>query len=170
MDRSTFDRLVLDHLESVHRFAIRLTGRADTAEELMQDAMVKAIRSWRTFEGRSRFSTWLMRIVINTHRDHRSRNAPPAASLESTDPPADTRPDPARLMESGDTARIIAQKISGLPLRQREVLVLTVYEQMDAHEVAATLGMSEQNVRTTLHYARQKLKEALADQMGQRTP
>ena len=45
-------------------------------------------------------------------------------------------------------ARLVAQKISALPLRQREVLVLTVYEQMNAAQVAATLGMSEQNVRT----------------------
>src|SRR5688500_20278925 len=72
VDRTTFDRLVLDHLPASHRFAIRLTGNPDAAEEVVQDALLRASRGWRTFRGESKFQTWLFQVVVNAFRDHRS--------------------------------------------------------------------------------------------------
>src|SRR4051812_29867127 len=76
MDRQTFDRLVLEHLPSAQRFAIRLTGDTNAADDLMQDALLKAHKHWDTFKGESRFTTWLFRIVINCFRDSAPRHAP----------------------------------------------------------------------------------------------
>src|SRR3954466_7708469 len=55
VDRHTFDRLMLGHLLPAQRFAVRLTGDADAAEEVVQEALVRAARGWATFRGRSTF-------------------------------------------------------------------------------------------------------------------
>src|SRR5262245_18905115 len=65
VDRGSFDRLMLEHLSAAHRLAIRLSGDVDRAEELVQEAMLRASRSWSGFRGQSKFTTWLFAIVIN---------------------------------------------------------------------------------------------------------
>ena len=167
-DRQTFDRLVVEHLPSVQRFAVRLTGDPDAAEEVAQEALVRASRGWRTFRGQSQFRTWLFRVVINAFRDHRSARS---ADLESGHgPPSDSltdprSPDPSARWEAAEQGAIIAATVSGLPPRQREVLVLHVYEGLSIAEVATALETNTTNVRANLHYARQRLRVQLAGLM-----
>ncbi len=160
IDRKAFDRLVLESLAALQAFAIRLTGSPDAAEELAQETLVRAARSWRTFAGKSKFRTWLFQIAVNAFRDSVSRMR---IAGELPAEIADTRADdPARCVAASETGRIVAREISRLPPRQREVLVLIAYEQMSFRDIAEVLGTSEQNVRTNLHLARQRLKERLA--------
>src|SRR5215831_6144666 len=81
-DRAQFDRLVSASLPAALRFAVRLTGRLDTAEEVVQEAMLAASRSWKTYRGEAQFRTWLLRIVVNAYRNQLGRAAGPQ-SLES---------------------------------------------------------------------------------------
>lgn len=161
MDRETFNKLVLDQLPRMQQFAIRLTGDPDVAEEIMQEAMVRATRRRRTFRGESRFSTWLMRIVINAFRDHlaASRHAQSPLPEGLPDPRGD---DPSRTAAAADLGDMVARMVSALPPRQREVLVLSAYEQLAPSEIGGVLGITEQNVRTNLHHARQRLRNQLA--------
>ena len=55
-DRDTFDRLMLEHLSAAQRFAVRLTGNVDEAEDVVQDALLRAARGWQTFRGESELS------------------------------------------------------------------------------------------------------------------
>jgi RNA polymerase sigma-70 factor (ECF subfamily) len=161
VDRQTFDRLVLEHLDSAQRFAIRLTGDPHAAEDLMQDALLKAHRSWQSFRGESKFSTWLYAIVINAFRDRIA--ASPQLAGELPDEVTDARStDPAREAQSREFGQIVAAEVSRLPPRQREVLVLSAYEDLSIGEVAIVLGTSDQNVRTNLHLARERLRSKLA--------
>jgi RNA polymerase sigma-70 factor, ECF subfamily len=161
--RGEFDRLVLEHLAAMHRLAVRLTGDTHQAEEVVQNAMVKAMRSWRTFEGRSRFSTWMARIVINAFRDQAAHERRAAARPWSSV----SHGDPAMEAQSRDLREHVARCVSRLPERQREALVLTVYEQMTTAQAAQVMDTSEQNIRTTLHYARRRLKEMLAGELNE---
>jgi RNA polymerase sigma-70 factor, ECF subfamily len=161
VDRQTFDRLVLEHLPAAQRLAVRLTGRLDLAEDVVQNALVKASRSWQTFRGESAFRTWLLQIVVHAFRDdwdRRKRRKTDALPDEPTDPHAN---DPADLVAVSELGPAVAAAVSNLPPRQREVLVLHTYEQMNDAQIAQVLGIAPQNVRTTLHLARQKLKEVL---------
>ena len=162
-DRDTFDRLMLEHLSAAQRFAVRLTGDLDAAEEVVQDALLRAARGWRTFRGDASFVTWLLRIVAHAAHEQRARDArTSSASLD--DDPVDVRPlDPAELASAADLGERVAQLVSVLPPRQREVLVLTAYEGLSTAEAALVLETSEQNVRTNLHLARRRLKEQLAN-------
>ena len=170
MDRQTFDRLVLEHLAAAQRFAIRLCGDVDEAEDVVQDALLRAHRSWRTFRGQSKFTTWFYAIVINCFRDRLAARAIRIARLgdESDDPP-DPSSDPARHAQSREFGEVVASEVSRLPPRQREVLVLSAYEQMPPDQIATVLQISEQNVRTQLHLARERLRERLSKHAGIRS-
>ena len=139
---------------------MRLTGSAEQAEELMQEALVRALRSWKTFRGESRLSTWLMKIVLNTFRDQLAQKHATTALPEYLE---DNRAmSPSSRASAMEVGQAVAQAVSSLPLRQREVFVLKVYEGFSSLQVAELLEMSQQNVRTTLHYARQTLRRLLA--------
>jgi RNA polymerase sigma-70 factor (ECF subfamily) len=159
-DRPTFDRLVVEHLDGAQRFAIRLCGDANDAQDIVQDALLRAHRGRKSFRGDSRFKTWFFQIIINCFRDHLAAGRGPAREiLDDVEDPGARPTDAAQTRELGE---LIASEVSKLPPRQREVLVLSAYEQMSHSEIAAALEMSEQNVRTTLHVARERLRERLA--------
>jgi RNA polymerase sigma-70 factor (ECF subfamily) len=159
-DRPTFDRLVLEHLDGAVRFATRLCGNASDAEDIVQDALVRAHRGWKSFRGDSRFKTWFFQIIINCFRDHLAAGLRPAREmLDDVEDPGARPTDAAQTRELGE---LIALEVSRLPSRQREVLVLSAYEQLSHSEIAIALNINEQNVRTTLHLARERLRERLA--------
>jgi RNA polymerase sigma-70 factor (ECF subfamily) len=142
------------------RFATRLTGDADEAEEVVQEALVGVARGWKSFRGEARFRTWFFRIVINAFRD-RIASREPAESLE--DDVVDRRAaTPASEAAADELGRLIAERVSALPPRQREVLILLAYEGLSSQEVAEVLGMSQANVYATLHVARKRLRKELA--------
>ena len=158
LDRPTFDRLVREHMDGALRFAIRLCGDAAAAEDLMQDALLKAHRGWQTFRGESKFRTWLFQIVVNCFRDRIGRGD---RAGELPDDVTDRSVSPVAKAQASELGEIVAGEVSKLPPRQREVLVLSAYEQMEHREIAKALRMTEQNVRVTLHLARERLKERL---------
>jgi RNA polymerase sigma-70 factor (ECF subfamily) len=177
VDRDTFDRLMLQHLSAALRFATRLTGDPSTAEDLVHDAIVRAAGGWSAFRGESSFTTWLFRIVVNVFRDRIDANARRRRTTNggAFDEDGEIRdggiggaavPDPSAAAQSRELGELIARHISSLPPRQREVLVLVAYEGMTPAQTAAVLAISEQNARTNLHHARQRLKQSLASYLG----
>jgi RNA polymerase sigma-70 factor (ECF subfamily) len=165
-DKQDLDRLVSRHMLEALRFATRLTGDLDRAEEIVGEALVRVSRSWKSFRGEAQFRTWLFRIVINVFRDE-------SAARVRTEPLDRDVPDP-RSSEPLDEAwasefgRLVAQRVSSLPARQREVLVLVAYEGLSTPEVAKVLGISKANVHATLHIARQQLRAQLTSHMLER--
>ncbi|HEX4795278.1 MAG TPA: sigma-70 family RNA polymerase sigma factor [Humisphaera sp.] len=160
MDASDLDRLVRGQLAAALRFATRLCGDPDAAEEIVQQSLFQAARGWRSFRGDSSFRSWFFRIIVNVSRD-RSRSA--RADQELVDDPVDARAaDPPGQLIDQEIAREIAREVSRLPDRQREVLVLVAYENHSISEAATVLETNEQNVRTNLHLARRRLRERLA--------
>ena len=159
MDRRTFDELIVTHLLAVQRFAICLSGDVHDAEEIVQEALLRAARRWQSFRGESAFQTWLFQIVVNAFRDHRSARPKPE---ELPGELADRKwIDPAAQASAADLGEFIALAVSTLPPRQREVLVLHAYQHQSMAEIAAILGVSEQNARTNLALARKRLRETL---------
>lgn len=165
LDRSSFDRLVREHLPAALRFAVRLTGSADAAEEVVQDALVRVSRNWQSFRGDSRFQTWLFGIVANALRDRLAKRPEPERLPEDV---LDGRSaDPAADVLAGELGELVAKAVSNLPPRQREVLVMIAYEGLTNSEAASALNITEQNVRTNLHLAREQLRVKLAGYLSE---
>jgi RNA polymerase sigma-70 factor (ECF subfamily) len=165
---ATLDRLVVEHLPAALAFATRLCGSADRAEDLVQESLVRVLRAWPSFRGEAAFRTWFFRIVINVFRD--SLRGPPGKEIsaaevgtEHCDAPA---ADPVAAASVAELREQVALEVSRLPTRQREVLVLCIYEGLTTREVAAVLGISETNVHSTLSLARARLRERLAKYLG----
>lgn len=162
MRNSTLDRLVAEHLPQALGFATRLCGDPDRAEEIVQEALLRVVRSWQSFRGEAAFRTWLFRIVINVFRDHRAK-ADAALPIDQGGPDAiDAAPGPPAAAMAAELGELVAGEVSRLPPRQREVLVLVGYEGLATREVAELLGTSEANVHSNLWAARARLKARLA--------
>lgn len=161
LDRDSFERLVLEHLSAAQRFAIRLTGSVDDAEDVVQEALVRVAKGWKGYRGGSSFRTWMFQVIVNVFRDSISRRRP-AESVDVGAVDGNVACDPVASAEGEELREQVARLVSGLPARQREVLVLSAYEGMEVREIASVLAMTEQNVRTNLHLARRRLKERLA--------
>jgi RNA polymerase sigma-70 factor, ECF subfamily len=155
------DRLVTQHLASALRFATRLTGSLEAAEDVLQEALVRVARGWKAFRKEAEFRTWLFRIVINVFRDRLASRRP--ANVAFPNDLADRRSqDPAMAAQTGELGELIAARVSALPVRQREVMVLTAFEGFSPKQTAQMLGITEANVYSTLAVARDRLRKELS--------
>jgi RNA polymerase sigma-70 factor (ECF subfamily) len=166
-ESNELDRLVTQHLPSALQFATRLTGTLDAAEDVLQEALVRVARSWKSFRKEAEFRTWLFRIVINVFRDRCAvpKRADGTLSIDVADKRGG---DPAIEAQDVELGQLIAARVSDLPPRQREVMVLTAYEGLSAKEVGELLGISESNVYSTLGVARERLRKELAPYFAER--
>ncbi len=165
-DKAELTRLVLEHMEDALRLATRLCGDAHRGEDVMQEALYRAARGWKSFRGESRFRTWLFRIVVNAFRDSLRRQEVHATLPADV---VDGGSDHVAAAEIREVEAIVAESIAALPPRQREVVVLRIVEELPACEVARILDMTEANVHATVYAARKQLKRKLAPYLDEVT-
>lgn len=159
IDEAAMDRLVIEHLPALMRFAARLAGSVVDAEDLTQETLLRIARSWQTYRGDAPFRSWAFRILVNVFHDSaRNRGQHEPVPVDAMDTRED-RPD--QVAEAEELQRLVAQQVSGLPPRQREVMVLITYEGFTAQQAAELLGIEVTNVHATLHHARSRLRESL---------
>ena len=159
MDRSTVDRLMVEHLPIALRFARRLTGDSHLAEEVVQEAICLVLRRWRSFRGDASFSTWLLRIVVNVDRDRR-RKQRDVLPMPTDELPSKTA-QPIAHAEANEIHARVRAAINELPDRQREVAFLSLAEWLSSSQVAEVLDITEANVHTCLHLARKRIAQAI---------
>jgi RNA polymerase sigma-70 factor (ECF subfamily) len=137
-----------------------MTGSLDDAEELAQDAFLRAYRQLSSFAGGSKFSTWLCKIVINLSLDWRRR--------ESRRDDIHAKWAVEAVCEQGreggfpdELSRRVQVALDRLPVQQRAAIVLTIYENQSHAEAAKILGCAETTISWRVFAARQKLKRLL---------
>jgi RNA polymerase sigma-70 factor (ECF subfamily) len=163
----SFDEEALPHLDALYRVALRLTGDAARAEDLVQDTMLKAYRSWRQYRPGTNAKGWLLTILRNTFiNDYRRRKLEPVAmDLETVEPHAIYRDietaDPEGAFFSQIVDEKVLQAIDALPPEFREVLVLSDLEGMRYAEIAKALEVPVGTVKSRLFRARRLLQAAL---------
>jgi RNA polymerase sigma-70 factor, ECF subfamily len=156
--------------------AVRMLGNEDDAREAVQDAFLQAFRNMQTFDGKSKFSTWMHRIVINAClMKLRTRRRKPSVSIETLLPKYNNDGHmelPVQSWRRGETGnaddtpdeslrRRVREEIETLPEEYRAVLMLRDVEDLDTAETAVVLQISESAVKTRLHRARQALRAKL---------
>ena len=153
--------------------ARRILRDDDEARDTLQEAFVLAFRGISRFEGQSRLSTWLHRIVVNAAlMKLRSRRAHPEESIEPLLPAFQEdghatsvygdwpeRPDTA--LARAEVRSLVRSAIDRLPASYRTILLLRDIEELDTGEVAELLGVTANAVKIRLHRARQALRELL---------
>jgi RNA polymerase sigma-70 factor (ECF subfamily) len=159
-EREAFDRLVLRYQRDVYRLCYRFVNNHEDANDLAQEAFLRAWRAIPRFRGESSFSTWLYRIAVNACLNFRSVRRPVTQELPDALP--DPVPGAEERLESDDDARRVREAIARLPEKQRATLILKVYQELTHQEVAQILGSSVGTVKANLFHALANLRRQVA--------
>lgn len=161
-----YDYLVSKYLRRVVSIAWGIVRNAHDAEDLAQEALVKAYENIGRFRGGQPFGPWIYRIVTNASLDVlKHRNKFRHEEIPETEPAA-RRDDATLPAMSHELAQRIDAALSELPEMQRIVARLHLVEEFDHDEIAGMMDLSEGTVRSHLSLARKKLREKLADLYG----
>jgi RNA polymerase sigma-70 factor (ECF subfamily) len=157
-----FELLMRRHNQRVYRAARAILRDDGEAEDVMQDAYVRAYGHLHEFEGRARFSTWLTRIAVHEAlaRARRGRRFQPL-DQETQSMPTLPRSSPEQLASDHEVSAVLERAIDSLSDEFRAVFVLRAVEEMSGAETAECLGISEETVKTRLFRARARLQETL---------
>jgi RNA polymerase sigma-70 factor (ECF subfamily) len=160
-DEAAFEKLVSKYQHAIFNTIHRYIGEYDVADDVAQEVFLIVWTKATTFKGKSQFSTWLYRIVVNQCLQFR-RKQKPVDSLEKFD--ADNPPEPLQI--TNDHARqlkifAVKQAIAGLPDRQRMALVLSHYNGLSYQEIAQAMEMSVASVESLIFRAKSTLKSKL---------
>jgi RNA polymerase sigma-70 factor (ECF subfamily) len=166
-DRAAFSTLVTRHVQRMGSLAGRITGNRGDAEEIVQEAFLRAwlkAPSWLGREDRAggaAFATWLGRVVVNLCLDRKRKAAP--LPLEASAEVADPKPDAFAATAGSEVAARVGTAVAALPDRQRAAIALCHYEGLSNIEAAAMLDVTVGALESLLVRARKSLRTALAD-------
>lgn len=145
----------------VYRFALRLCGDAHAAEDLTQEAFLRAWRRRGDLRDARAVRVWLFRIVANIWRDRLRRGRLPVERAETLPESPAPMPAPERLAADREELAHALAALDALPTRQREVLYLTACEGLSAAEVADVLDINANAVKANLSLARKAMRQRL---------
>ena len=170
-DAQAIETLFRRYHRPLFQTALRVLGNAEDAEDALQDGLLSAYRNLKRFEGRSQFSTWLTRIVINAAlMKRRSAKARPAVSLDeqqhedelpAAERFADDGPDPEQLYAGTEIREMINENLDELSPLLRSAFVLREVQGYSTGEAAKKLGVTENTLKARLWRARHQLAERL---------
>ncbi len=147
-----------DHLLRVYRFAMHLCGDQHLAEDLAQEAMLRAVRSGENLYEPRALKVWLLRVVENLWRDWcRAQKRHSTGELDEADVMLDQLAPIEQISQAEEVARTIAA-MQRLPERQRSILHLIACEELTVTETATILQMTPEAVRSSLSVARARMR------------
>lgn len=172
--------LIRPYERSVYRMALSFMKNESDAEDVAQEAFLKAFRSLREFRGHARFSTWLISIALNEARSRLRRQS--LVRMESLDQtpeegghlsPAllrDWREIPSEALERKEIRTMIQRAVEDLSPIYRQVLLLRDIEELSIEQTASALDLTTATVKVRLHRARIMLQKTLAPQLKSINP
>lgn len=172
-DANAFYELVRPYERAVFLAALSLVKNDADAEEVAQEAVLKAFKGVSRFRQEAKFSTWLIQIAINEakmklRKDRRHLYESIEEGQQSDEGDympkdfADWREIPSEALEQKELRKALTQALDSLPEKYRTILILRDVQQLSIIETAQVLGLSEANVKTRLCRARLQMRDALA--------
>src|SRR6202166_4198995 len=169
---SPFEYLVGEYDRQIFVVAPHIPQNREDAENITQDAFLKAYQKLDQFQGNSKFSTWLVRIAVNEslmrlRKRKTSRTVSMDEDVQTEDGAiprdfAEWRPNPEQLYGQNELGDILRKTIQGLPPGFRSVFTLRDVENLSTEETAEALGLSVPAVKSRLLRARLQLRERLS--------
>ena len=165
-DSNAFDELVRKYRPRVYALALHLTGQASDADDITQDAFLKAYHKLPEFEGRSEFFTWIYRITLhralNAKRDKNRRRTVPLDDPRLLAAVAvDSEGDPERAAQLRDRYRALLEAFDQLSPLLQTTVVLTTLQGLNYKEAAVVLETTEGTIAWRIHEARRKMRNYL---------
>jgi RNA polymerase sigma-70 factor, ECF subfamily len=172
-DTALYEIIMRRYNQRLYRVARAILHNDAEAEDVMQDAYVRAYQHLDQFAGRAAFSTWLTRIAVHEalsrqRRGSRYQELEPMSEREGDpmDRFASLAPSPEQQASNSETRRLLEEAVEKLPDAYRTVFMLRDVEEMSTADAADVLEISEENVKVRLHRARALLRKSLFDRAG----
>jgi len=171
-DRNAFAYLVDKYKTMVYSLALRLVKDREEAEEISQDAFIKAYQSLASFKGKAKFSSWLYRIVYNTAISKLRQQPAGKVSLDES-----TIPDTLYMeskenydtLSAGERKKYLEKALDSLDKDEKMFVILYYYEERDLDEIAEIAGLTKTNTKVKLFRARKKMLTVLQSYLKEET-
>jgi RNA polymerase sigma-70 factor (ECF subfamily) len=165
-DQSAFEQLVVRHQDLVFSLAFKLTGNKEMANDVAQEAFIRAWKAIDKFRGDSTFGTWIYRITVNSAWTLRKKaKKHNTLNIDDTYEPViiDEKRDPELVAINSDLSSTLIDALDKIPLDQRIIVELKNIEGRSHKEIADFLGISVTAAKVRLHRAHQRLRDILED-------
>ena len=165
-DKEAFEQLVIRHQELVFSLAYKLTGNREMANDVAQEAFIRAWKAIEKFRGDSTFSTWIYRITVNTAWTLRKKaKKHNTLNIDDTYEPIviDEKKDPELVAINSDLSSVLINALDKIPIEQRIIVELKNIEGRSHKEIADYLDISVTAAKVRLHRAHQKLRQILEE-------
>lgn len=156
-----FAELVNRHQNALHRVCYRFMKDADLAEDVVQDAFVKAYQKLHSFEARSSFKSWLFQIAVNTAKNKLRQRKGESVDIEKVQVAVDAEAHTG--MEQADLKVLIQKYVDILPDKQKTALILRVYEDLSFKEIAKIMKCPYDTAKANYRHALIKLRHKIAE-------
>jgi RNA polymerase sigma-70 factor (ECF subfamily) len=178
LERVRFEEEALSHADQLYRVALRLSGSQQSAEELVQEAYLRAFRGWRGYRTGTNLAAWLATILRNAFLDEARKQSrrPGQESIDDTSEYylynhlAETAAEPQEAVLNRPSGGAIVDSLSEIPPNFREVVVLVDIGDFSYQDAADILGVPIGTVMSRLHRGRRALKQALANHASRKDP
>ncbi|WII73520.1 sigma-70 family RNA polymerase sigma factor [Bdellovibrio sp. 22V] len=161
-DRRAFSELVKRHQRSVLRLSLRFVKDMDTAEDVTQEAFIKAYEKLNSFEGRASFKSWLFQIAVNTARNKIREWKRETVDIDDVQLAVDAEAE-STLVHTA-VADILHKEVEKLPFKQKTALVLRVYEDLSFNEIADIMECPYDTAKANYRHALMKLRQTFEQQ------
>jgi|TARA_R110002126_G_scaffold13118_7_gene57144 RNA polymerase sigma-70 factor (ECF subfamily) len=152
-DAHAFERLINHYYDVIFKFACKWCGNANDAEDITQDSCIKLARFIGKYDGKSAFTSWLYRLVINCGKDwYKSQSRHPAPNPEALE----SVKTESRSEDSVYTNQVL-NAVAKLPEGEKDAVILVLSEGLSHKEAAKVLGCKESTISWRVHEARKKL-------------
>ena len=165
-DKAAFEQLVIRHQDLVFSLAYKLTGNREMANDVAQEAFIRAWKAIEKFRGDSTFSTWIYRITVNTAWTLRKKaKKHNTLNIDDTYEPIviDEKKDPELVAINSDLSSVLTNALDKIPIEQRIIVELKNIEGRSHKEIADYLDISVTAAKVRLHRAHQKLRQILEE-------
>lgn len=161
----SFEQVISDNEDKILNLIYGMTGDYHLSQDLTQETFIKAFKSIKSFNGKSKISTWLYRIAVNLTIDHKRKKCVQVEQagndIDTNKPETKICSDPDSQCQKKAVKDILFEAIHKLPDQQREVFILREINGCSTKEVAEILGVTSELVKWRLHKARSVLKKTL---------
>jgi RNA polymerase sigma-70 factor (ECF subfamily) len=172
-DTALYEIIMRRYNQRLYRVALAILRDGAEAEDVIQDAYVRAYQHLDQFAGHAAFSTWLTRIAVHEalrrvrvrRRDQQMDE--PEENEEGSMSPIETSLDPEQRASISELGQLLEEAVLDLPSHYRSVIMLRDVEEMSTEETAAALDLTEQNVKVRLHRGRAMMRDRLYARVGE---
>ena len=141
------------HHVSLFNFFLRLTGNSSISEDLVQEVFYRILNYRATYKGESKFTTWMYQIARNTHIDYLRRKKEEYPLEDQWKESISPELSPHQELEKGQDIQLMREALAKLPLKKREVLILSRYQNLKYKEIAELLDCQIGTVKAHVHRA-----------------